>query len=153
LIHTQHHHNNHTTTPHMRVGPSVWGPPSCEGLLCDCCVGVVNLTFSFVLPFIRKEVCMFGAASSACKGLFGQFGAAQVWKYVRLFRCLNGSCACRKMYFGCCPFCMDSVLHVWREDVCAWLLLLKERIVHGCCLVMASREHVFCCCQNRDRTC
>jgi len=30
----------------MRVGPSVWGPPSCEGLLCDCCVGVVNLTFS-----------------------------------------------------------------------------------------------------------
>jgi hypothetical protein len=46
LIHTQHHHNNHTTTPHMRVGPSVWGPPSCEGLLCDCCVGVVNLTFS-----------------------------------------------------------------------------------------------------------
>jgi hypothetical protein len=47
LIHTQHHHNNHTTTPHMRVGPSVWGPPSCEGLLCDCWVGVVNLTFSF----------------------------------------------------------------------------------------------------------
>jgi hypothetical protein len=46
LIHTQHHHNNHTTIPHMRVGPSVWGPPSCEGLLCDCCVGVVNLTFS-----------------------------------------------------------------------------------------------------------
>jgi hypothetical protein len=32
----------------MRVGPSVWGPPSCEGLLCDCCVGVVNLTF-FIL--------------------------------------------------------------------------------------------------------
>jgi hypothetical protein len=21
----------------MRVGPSVWGPPSCEGLLCWCC--------------------------------------------------------------------------------------------------------------------
>jgi hypothetical protein len=37
LIHTQHHHNNHTTTLHMRVGPSVWGPPSCEGLLCWCC--------------------------------------------------------------------------------------------------------------------
>jgi hypothetical protein len=29
----------------MMVGPSVWGPPSCEGLLCGCCVGVVNLTF------------------------------------------------------------------------------------------------------------
>jgi len=47
LIHTQHHHNNHTSTPHMSVGPSVWGPPSCEGLLCGCCIGVVNLTFSF----------------------------------------------------------------------------------------------------------
>jgi hypothetical protein len=44
----------------MRVGPSVWGPPSCEGLLCDCCVGVVNLTFSFkklplVLYLIKKN--------------------------------------------------------------------------------------------------
>jgi hypothetical protein len=46
LIHTQHHHNNHTTIPHMSVGPSVWGPPSCEELLCGCCVGDVNLTFS-----------------------------------------------------------------------------------------------------------
>jgi hypothetical protein len=46
LIHTQHHHNNHTTITHMSVGPSVWGPPSCEGLLCGCCVGDVNLTFS-----------------------------------------------------------------------------------------------------------
>jgi hypothetical protein len=43
---SQQPHNNHTTTPHMRVGPSVWGPPLCEGLLCDCCDGVVNLTFS-----------------------------------------------------------------------------------------------------------
>jgi len=46
LIHTQHHHNNHTTIPHMSVGPIVWGPPSCEGLLCGCCIGDVNLTFS-----------------------------------------------------------------------------------------------------------
>jgi hypothetical protein len=48
LIHTQHHHNNHTTITHMSVGPSVWGPPSCEGLLCGCCVGDVNLTFSIL---------------------------------------------------------------------------------------------------------
>jgi len=55
LIHTQHHHNNHTTTPYMRVGPSVWGPLSCEGLLCGCCIGVVNLTFSNILyPFLYK---------------------------------------------------------------------------------------------------
>jgi hypothetical protein len=30
----------------MSVGPNVWGPPSCEGLLCGGCVDVVNLTFS-----------------------------------------------------------------------------------------------------------
>jgi hypothetical protein len=52
LIHTQHHHNNHTSTPHMSVGPSVWGPPSCEGLLCGCCIGVVNLTFSYIYIYI-----------------------------------------------------------------------------------------------------
>jgi hypothetical protein len=34
--------------PHMRVGSSVWDSPSCEGLLCSCCIGVVNLTFSFL---------------------------------------------------------------------------------------------------------
>jgi hypothetical protein len=30
----------------MKVGPSMWDPPSCEGLLYSCCIGVVNLTFS-----------------------------------------------------------------------------------------------------------
>jgi hypothetical protein len=53
LIHTQHHYNNHTTTLHMSVGPSLWGPPLCEGLLCGCCIGVVNLTFSICV--IKKE--------------------------------------------------------------------------------------------------
>jgi hypothetical protein len=24
----------------------MWDPPSCEGLLYGCCIGVVNLTFS-----------------------------------------------------------------------------------------------------------
>jgi hypothetical protein len=32
----------------MRVGPSMWDPPSCEGLLYSCCIGVVNLTFSYI---------------------------------------------------------------------------------------------------------
>jgi hypothetical protein len=48
LIHTQHHHNNHTITHHMSVDPSVWGPLSCEWLLCGCCIGIVNLTFSII---------------------------------------------------------------------------------------------------------
>jgi len=47
LILVQHQYNNCTTTPHMKVGPSMWDPPSCEGLLYSCCIGVVNLTFSF----------------------------------------------------------------------------------------------------------
>jgi hypothetical protein len=49
LILVQHQYNNCTTTPHMRVGPSMWDPPSCEGLLYSCCIGVVNLTFSMSL--------------------------------------------------------------------------------------------------------
>jgi hypothetical protein len=47
LILVQHQYNNCTTTPHMRVGSSMWDPSSCEGLLYSCCIGVVNLTFFF----------------------------------------------------------------------------------------------------------
>jgi hypothetical protein len=50
LILVQHQYNNCTTTPHMRVGPSMWDSPSCEGLLYSCCIGVVNLTF-----FLKKK--------------------------------------------------------------------------------------------------
>jgi hypothetical protein len=41
MLNLQHQHNNYTTTPHMIVDPTHWGPPSYEGLLCDCCDGVV----------------------------------------------------------------------------------------------------------------
>jgi hypothetical protein len=41
-------YNTNTTTPHRRVGPSMWDPPSCEGLLYSCCIGVVNITFSLI---------------------------------------------------------------------------------------------------------
>jgi hypothetical protein len=46
LILVQYQYNNGTTTPHMRVGLSMWDPPSYEGLLYSCCIDVVNLTFS-----------------------------------------------------------------------------------------------------------
>jgi hypothetical protein len=52
LILALHHHNN-CTTSHMKVDPSVWDTPSCEGLLCSCCIGVVNLTFS--LNFLLRD--------------------------------------------------------------------------------------------------
>jgi len=41
MIDLQHHYNNCTTPPHMGVGPSVWGPPPYEKVLCSCCGGVV----------------------------------------------------------------------------------------------------------------
>jgi hypothetical protein len=41
MLNLQHQHNNHTTTPHMRVDPTHWSPLSCEELLCGCCDGVV----------------------------------------------------------------------------------------------------------------
>jgi Leucine-rich repeat (LRR) protein len=53
LILVQHQYNNCTTTPHMRVGPSMWDPPSCERLLYSCYIGVVNLTFFFF--FLKKK--------------------------------------------------------------------------------------------------
>jgi hypothetical protein len=42
MLDLQHQYNNCTTIPHMKVGPTCWGPPSCEGLLCRCCIGVVK---------------------------------------------------------------------------------------------------------------
>jgi hypothetical protein len=47
LILTQRHHNNCTTPLHIRVGPTHWAPPPCEEMLCSCCGGVVNLSFSY----------------------------------------------------------------------------------------------------------
>jgi hypothetical protein len=41
----------------MRVGPSMWDPPSYEGLLYSCCIGVVNLTFSYI--YCPSWWCMF----------------------------------------------------------------------------------------------
>jgi hypothetical protein len=42
MLDLQHQYNNCTTILHMRVGPTYWDPPSCEGLLYNCCIGVVQ---------------------------------------------------------------------------------------------------------------
>jgi hypothetical protein len=42
MLDLQHQYNNCTTIPHMRVGPTYWGPPSCEELLYSCCIGIVQ---------------------------------------------------------------------------------------------------------------
>jgi hypothetical protein len=42
MLDLQYQYNNCITIPHMRVSLTYWGPPSCEGLLCSCCIGVVQ---------------------------------------------------------------------------------------------------------------
>lgn len=46
LIPALHHYNKCTTPAHMRMSPIHWTSPTCEGVLCTCCVSVINLTFS-----------------------------------------------------------------------------------------------------------
>jgi hypothetical protein len=42
MLDLQHQYNNCTTIPHMMVGLTYWGPPSCEELLYSCCISVVQ---------------------------------------------------------------------------------------------------------------
>jgi hypothetical protein len=42
MLDLQHQYNNCTTISHIRVSPTYWGLPLCEGLLCSCCIGVVQ---------------------------------------------------------------------------------------------------------------
>jgi hypothetical protein len=54
LIHTQYHHNNLSHE-------GIWGPPSCEGLLCWCCkfnifLSLVVYLFSYNLWDLPVEV-------------------------------------------------------------------------------------------------
>jgi hypothetical protein len=42
ILDLQHQYNNCTTTLHMRVDSTHWGPPSCEVLLCSCCDDIVQ---------------------------------------------------------------------------------------------------------------
>jgi len=59
MLDLQHQYNNCTTTPHMRVDPSIiWGPTSCEGLLYSCCIGVVkesNPKHERNSPYFRRD--------------------------------------------------------------------------------------------------
>jgi hypothetical protein len=52
MLDLQHQYNNCTTTPHMKVGPTHWSPPSCEELLCSCCISVVQESNPF---FFKKN--------------------------------------------------------------------------------------------------
>jgi len=57
MLDLQHQYNNCTTTLHMMVKPTHWGPPSCEGLLCTCCDSVVQES-NFIYIYIYIYVCV-----------------------------------------------------------------------------------------------
>jgi hypothetical protein len=42
MLDLQYQYNNCTTIPRMSVGPTYFSSPSCEELLCSCCIGVVQ---------------------------------------------------------------------------------------------------------------
>jgi hypothetical protein len=48
MLDLHHQHNKYTTPPHMRICPSVWSPPSCEGVLCTCCAGDVQQSNPYI---------------------------------------------------------------------------------------------------------
>jgi len=54
MLDLQHQYNNCTTITHTRVSPTYWGPPSCEGLLCSCCICVVQESnpYTTILPIL-----------------------------------------------------------------------------------------------------
>jgi hypothetical protein len=68
MLDLQHQYNNRTTIPHMRVGPTYWGPPSCKGLLYSCCIGVVqesNLHWGET-QFVSSTSMYLGVVSLLC---------------------------------------------------------------------------------------
>jgi hypothetical protein len=44
----------------------MWDPPSCEGLLYNCCIGVVNLTFSGGTQCVSPTLMCLGVVSLLC---------------------------------------------------------------------------------------
>jgi hypothetical protein len=46
MLDLQHQYNNCTTIPHMRVGPTYWGPPHVRG----CCTVVVLVLYKNQIP-------------------------------------------------------------------------------------------------------
>jgi hypothetical protein len=55
LITTLHRYNNCTTPPHMGVDSTHWAPPPCEGVLRNCCGGVVYPSFSLII-LLKKNI-------------------------------------------------------------------------------------------------
>jgi hypothetical protein len=51
-------HNMNTTTPHMKVGPSMWGPPSYEELLCLYCEFIAQQSILLLVILVKIYNCV-----------------------------------------------------------------------------------------------
>jgi hypothetical protein len=58
MLDLQHQYNNCTTIPHMRMGHTYWGPPSCEELYW-CCTRIKSLPLnpSFIFNYFSFLSC------------------------------------------------------------------------------------------------
>jgi len=66
MLGLQHQYNNCITIPHIRVCPTYWGPPSCEGLLYSCCIGVVQESNLFLQKENKKNNKILSAMLVCC---------------------------------------------------------------------------------------
>jgi hypothetical protein len=85
MLDLQHQYNNCTTISHMKVSPTYWGPPSCEGLLYNCCIGVVqesNLN-KLILIQIDLRLILTNAIDSGNEPLIPFFlnFSSQMWTW------------------------------------------------------------------------
>jgi len=72
MLDLQHQYNNCTTIPHVRMGPTYWGPPSCEGLY-SYCIGIVqesNPMKLLVCPSCGQHVSRQSSYSAGVLGVF-----------------------------------------------------------------------------------
>jgi hypothetical protein len=76
-------HFKYTTPPRMGVGPSVWGPPSCEGVLYPCCALEVQIAFSnyFSLQITPFDDLLFSIPAF----LFGAVTFSSLLTYNKIF--------------------------------------------------------------------
>jgi hypothetical protein len=72
MLDLQHQYNNCTTIPHMRVGPTYWSPLLCEGLLCSCCIGVVQESNPILVGLMHVDLINVSWLCKRCAFLIVQ---------------------------------------------------------------------------------
>jgi hypothetical protein len=101
-------YNTNTTTPHMRVGPSMWDPPSCERLLYSCCIGVVNLTFSIsaqLQGILRRDLIL----------VQHQYNNCTTTLHMRVDPIMWDPSSCEGLLYSCCIGVVNLTFSYWED--------------------------------------